>query len=280
MTSSRLSAQALTAGYHGVAVLRELSLTIEPSSVTAVVGPNGCGKSTLLRALGRLLKPQGGAVHLDGRVISSLSTRAVARLLAILPQGPSVPEGITVRELVEQGRYPHVGPLNMLVRQDHDAIRRALALTDLEGFEHRSVDQLSGGERQRVWIAMTLAQGTSIMLLDEPTSFLDIRHQMEVLELVSRLNREEGLTVVMALHDLNHAARFAHRILAMKDGSIVADGSGREVITEALLATVFGVRARIIDDPATGVPICVPLGALGREAPSDAPRSGEAGGTA
>jgi iron complex transport system ATP-binding protein len=192
----------------------------------------------------------------------------VARLLAILPQGPTVPAGITVQELVEQGRYPHVGPLNMLVRQDHESIRRALALTDLEGFAHRTVDQLSGGERQRVWMAMTLAQGTSIMLLDEPTSFLDIRHQMEVLELVRRLNREEGLTVVMALHDLNHAARFADRLLAMKDGSIVADGSGRDVISEDLLASVFGVRARILYDHETGSPICIPLGALSVDEPT------------
>lgn len=260
MTASRLSAESLTVSYDSRAVIRELSLTIEPSTVTAVVGPNGCGKSTLLRALARLLKPQGGAVYLDGDAIDRLSTRAVARMLAILPQGPSVPEGITVGELVEQGRYPHVGPLNMLRRQDHDSIRRALALTRLEGFVHRTVDQLSGGERQRVWIAMTLAQDTSVMLLDEPTSFLDVRHQMEVLELVSRLNRDEGLTVVMALHDLNHASRFAHRVLAMKDGSIVADGSGREVISEALLASVFGVRARIFQDEETGSPICIPLG--------------------
>ncbi|MGQ0743476.1 MAG: ABC transporter ATP-binding protein [Acidimicrobiales bacterium] len=260
MTGARLSAEALSVGYDKRAVIRELSATIEPSTVTALVGPNGCGKSTLLRALARLLKPQGGAVHLDGEAINKLSTRAVARMLAILPQGPSVPEGITVRELVEQGRYPHVGPLNMLTRQDHESIRRAIELTDLEAFVNRTVDQLSGGERQRVWIAMTLAQGTSIMLLDEPTSFLDIRHQMEVLELVRRLNRDEGLTVVMALHDLNHASRFADRVLAMKDGSVVADGTGSEVISHDLLASVFGVRARILHDEDTGVPICIPLG--------------------
>lgn len=269
MTPPRLSARSLSVGYSARAVIGELSMTIEPATVTAVVGPNGCGKSTLLRALARLLKPQGGAVYLDSEAIGRLSTRAVARRLAILPQGPAVPAGITVQELVEQGRYPHVGPLNMLVRQDHESIGRALALTDLEGFAHRTVDQLSGGERQRVWIAMTLAQGTSIMLLDEPTSFLDIRHQMEVLELVRRLNREEDLTVVMALHDLNHASRFAHRLVAMKDGVIVADGSGRDVISEELLASVFGVRARILVDQDTKSPICIPLGALPSGQPTD-----------
>lgn len=261
-SASGLNAEGLSVGYDDHLVIDDLSLTIEESTVTALVGPNGCGKSTLMRSLARLLKPRAGTVYLDGQAINKLPTRAVARMLAILPQGPTVPEGITVRELVEQGRYPHVGPLNMLTRQDHESIARALELTDLEDFEHRTVDQLSGGERQRVWIAMTLAQGTSIMLLDEPTSFLDIRHQMEILELVSRLNRDEGLTVVMALHDLNHAARFSHRVIAMKDGAIVADGRGAEVITEDLLAAVFGVRARILQDEETGSPICIPLGAV------------------
>jgi len=267
MSGPHLSAGSLKVGYDRRAVIGDLSLTIEASTVTAVVGPNGCGKSTLLRALARLLKPQAGTVYLDGEAITNLSTRAVARLLAILPQGPSVPEGITVRELVEQGRYPHVGPLNMLTRQDHASITRALALTDLSDFAHRTVDALSGGERQRVWIAMTLAQSASIMLLDEPTSFLDVRHQMEILELVSRLNREEGLTVVMALHDLNHASRFAHRILAMKDGAIVADGRGHDVISEELLASVFGVRAKIVHDDEAGSPICIPLGVFDADRP-------------
>jgi len=254
-----LQADQVQVGYPTRAVLAGLSLTIERGAMMALVGPNGSGKSTLLKTLARLLKPSGGAVYLDGQAIARLPTAEVARRLAILPQGPSAPAGLTVAELVEQGRYPHAGPLRMLRRQDHVAIDDALRLTGMTEYAARTLDTLSGGERQRAWIALALAQATPILLLDEPTTFLDIGHQLEVLELTRRLNQEQGLTIVLVLHDLNHAARYAHRLVALQAGQIVADGTPAEVLTPALLATLFGVQATIICDPVTGSPVCLPF---------------------
>ncbi|MDW8212560.1 MAG: ABC transporter ATP-binding protein [Roseiflexaceae bacterium] len=253
-----LSADQLTVRYGTQAVVSALSVSITRSGITALVGPNGSGKSTLLKALARLLSPSAGAVYLNGRLITSLPTQAVARELAILPQGPVAPAGITVAELVEQGRYPHAGPLRMLRRQDHAAIREAMELTDTARYANRPLDHLSGGERQRAWIALALAQATPILLLDEPTTFLDIGHQLEVLELVKRLNRERGLTIVLVLHDLNQAARYSDRMLVLHRGQIVADGAPATVLTTGLLARVFGVQAQIITDPTTGAPVCLP----------------------
>lgn len=254
-----LAAEALRVGYGERAVIDGLALEIITGTITALVGPNGSGKSTLLKALARLLKPSGGTVYLDGKAISTLPTAAIARELAILPQGPSAPAGITVRELVEQGRFPHVGALRMLRVQDHAAITAALEQTGMTAFAHRPLDSLSGGERQRAWVALTLAQDTPLLLLDEPTTFLDIGHQLEHLELVRSLNRKRQMTVVLVLHDLNQAARYADRMVALNRGQIVADGPPAAVLTPMLLAEVFNVRATIITDPASGTPVCLPF---------------------
>lgn len=257
-----LQAQSVHAGYRGQPVIRQVDLTIERGQITILIGPNGSGKSTLLRALARLLTPATGAVLLDGKPIAHLPTREVARRLAILPQLPQAAEGLTVAALIEQGRFPHIGPLGFLRQTDRAAIAEAMVLTDTARFAERPVDTLSGGERQRVWIALALAQATPILLLDEPTTFLDIGHQLEVLDLIKRLNRERRLTVVMVLHDINHAACYADRLIVLWQGQIVADGNPRTVITPELLARVFGVRAHILADPHTGAPVCIPYAPL------------------
>jgi iron complex transport system ATP-binding protein len=253
-----LAAQSLSVGYGERLVIPELSLEIAMGTITALVGPNGSGKSTVLKTLARLIAPRAGVVYLDGKAISSLPTREVARQLAILPQGPTAPEELTVGELVEQGRYPHAGPLRMLREQDQAAIRQALAQANMLELRERRLDSLSGGERQRAWIALALAQATPILLLDEPTTFLDVGHQLEVLTLIQQLNRRQGKTIVLVLHDLNQAARFAERIIALRDGRIVADGAPRDVLTADLLAEVFQVKAAIINHPVDGLPVCLP----------------------
>lgn len=255
-----LVAAGVDVRYGDFRAIGDLDLKVERRSVTALVGPNGSGKSTLLRALGRLVRPSLGSVLLDGRDIAHLPTREVARRLGVLPQGPTAPGGITVAELVEQGRYPHAGPLRMLRRQDHDAITEALEVTAMAPFADRAVDSLSGGERQRAWIALTLAQSAPVLLLDEPTTFLDVRFQLEVMELVRSLNQGAGLTVVMALHDLQHAARYADRMIALSRGRMVADGPPSQVLTTVLLEKVFGVKANMVTDPASGLPVAIPYG--------------------
>ncbi|NJO82722.1 MAG: ABC transporter ATP-binding protein [Blastochloris sp.] len=260
--ATALAAEQISAGYDRRTVLDDLSVGIARGAVTALVGPNGSGKSTLLKALARLLQPSAGTVYLDGTAIARMPTAAVARTLAVLPQGPTAPAGLTVAELVEQGRYPHAGPLRMLRRQDHAAITDALTLTNTGQFAARPVDSLSGGERQRVWLALALAQATPILLLDEPTTFLDIGHQIEVLDLVRSLNRNHGKTIIMVLHDLNHAARYADRMIALRAGQIIADGPPVAVLTPALLEQVFGVRATVLIDPITHAPVCLPYGVI------------------
>ena len=260
-----LRADTVSIGYGQRIVVEDLSLELMKGGITALVGPNGSGKSTLLKTLARLLKPSTGEVYLNGTAISRMSTSVVAQEIAVLPQGPVAPAGLTVGELVEQGRYPHAGPLKMLRKQDYAAIGEAMRLTGMEDFANRSLDSLSGGERQRAWIALALAQETPVLLLDEPTTFLDIGHQLEVLELVEQLNRERGMTVVLVLHDLNHAARYASRMVALKDGEIVADGPPSEVLTAELLDFLFGVHAHIISDPETGKPVCLPYAVVMRD---------------
>lgn len=257
-----LAANDLHVGYNERPVLTNVSLHIERGTITALVGPNGSGKSTLLKTLARLLKPRDGVVLLDGKAIGTMPTTAIARELAILPQGPGAPPGLTVRELVEQGRFPHVGALRMLRHQDHGAITTALEWTGMDDFAHRQLDSLSGGERQRAWIALALAQDTPTLLLDEPTTFLDIGHQLEVLDLVQRLNRERAMTIVLVLHDLNQAARYASRMVTLNQGQIVADGPPTHVLTPTLLAEIFGVRANIVTDPASGTPVCLPYATI------------------
>ncbi len=260
---SLLRAEGIRAGYHSADVLDGLTLDIAPHQITALVGPNGSGKSTLLKTLARLLKPRAGSVYLDDKPISNYTTAEVARRMAVLPQAPTAPEGLTVRELVEQGRFPHAGALRMLREQDHAAIDDALRITHMQDLAERSLDALSGGERQRAWVALTLAQQTGILLLDEPTTFLDIGHQLEVLELLMQLNQAEHLTIVMVLHDLNQAARYADRMVVLQRGAICANGSPAEVLTEPLLAEVFHIQAQILPD-AEGKPLCVPLRSLTR----------------
>ena len=260
-TAVRLRAEGVRLGYGERVVVDGLDLDVVAGTITAVIGPNGCGKSTLLRALGRLLKPGSGQVLLDGRRIDRMATREVATILGVLPQSPSAPEGLTVADLVARGRHPHQAWYRQWSGDDEEAVHQALEWTGMLDLAERPVDELSGGQRQRAWISMALAQGTDLLLLDEPTTFLDLAHLVDVLELVRRLHAEVGRTVVMVLHDLNLAARYADRLVAMRDGRIVASGTPHEVITEELLAEVFGLDARVIADPVAGTPLVVPVGA-------------------
>ncbi|WP_184434540.1 ABC transporter ATP-binding protein [Mycobacterium sp. AZCC_0083] len=255
---SRLSADHLSIGYGDTAVIANLSVEVLDGRITAIVGPNACGKSTLLRGFARLLKPSGGQVILDGHDIGSLHTKEVARRLGLLPQTSIAPEGITVADLVSRGRFPHQKVLRQWSRSDDEAVAGAMRCTGVSELSGRLVDELSGGQRQRVWVAMVLAQQTPLVLLDEPTTYLDIAHQVELLDLFAMLNREQDRTVVAVLHDLNHACRYADQIIAMKSGSIVAQGDPKSVITEELVEAVYGLKCQIIDDPQTGTPLVVP----------------------
>ncbi|GGU47346.1 cobalamin/Fe3+-siderophore ABC transporter ATP-binding protein [Streptomyces albospinus] len=255
-----LRAEEVRLGYDGREVLCGLSFEVPPGEVTMIVGPNGCGKSTLLRALARLQRPASGAVCLDGRNIRTMSTRQVAAVLGILPQTPVAPPGIRVVELVGQGRQPHQGWLRRWGDEDESAVAQALLATDTLELAERLVDELSGGQRQRVWIAMALAQRTGLLLLDEPTTYLDVPHQVEVLDLLTDLNRGDGTTVVAVLHDLNLACRYADHIVVMAGGAIVAEGPPSRIVTEDLMRTVFGMDCRVIADPVSDTPLIVPIG--------------------
>lgn len=269
-----MEVEHIDVGYDQRVVLRQIDLAVATGGVTCLVGPNGSGKSTLLKACARLLAAKNGTIRLNGDALGDLSSREVGRRLAILPQSAVTPESLTVHELVEQGRYPHAGPLRMLRRQDHEAVRWAISATGLEAFADRDVAQLSGGERQRAWIALALAQGTPLLFLDEPTTFLDIGYQLEVLHLVQMLNRDHGITVVMVLHDLNQAAAYADRIVCLHRGAIVADGAPGEVITPELLQDVFRVEASIVTDPVSGRPVFLPHNPVGAAAAALGPGDG------
>ncbi len=255
---TRLAARDVTLAYDGRPVVEGLSLDIPDGEITVIIGPNACGKSTLLRALSRLLRPQQGTVVLDGQSIHRLPTKQVARLLGLLPQSPIAPDGILVGDLVARGRTPHQSLFQQWSRADEAAVRAALEATGTADLADRPVDELSGGQRQRVWIAMALAQETGLLLLDEPTTFLDITHQIEVLDLVAELNRRDGRTIVVVLHDLNLACRYAHHVVAMRDGRIVANGTPKDVITAETMRAVFGLESIVIDDPLSGTPLVVP----------------------
>lgn len=254
-----LRAEHMTLAYDSTVVVPDLQLEVPIGRVTAIVGPNGCGKSTTLRAFARLLKPKVGAVLLNGQAIAKLPTKEVARQMAILPQGPSSPEGLTVERLVWHGRYPHQGFLGTSTEADAEAVRWALEQTHLEAFRERPLDSLSGGERQRAWIAMALAQQTPVLLLDEPTTFLDLGHQLEVLELVRHLNATNGMTIVLVLHELNQAARYSDYMVAMDFGRIWGQGPPDEVLTEKLLLEVFGVVSECRVEPVGGKPVCIAM---------------------
>jgi iron complex transport system ATP-binding protein len=255
-----LESRNLTLSYGARPVVQDLTVALPPGKVSIIVGSNACGKSTLLRGLARLLRPGSGTVLLGGKDIHSRSTREVAKVLGLLPQSPVAPDGLTVAELVGRGRYPHQGWFRQWTARDEEAVRTALAATNTLELSGRGVDELSGGQRQRVWIAMALAQETDILLLDEPTTFLDLAHQVEVLDLVADLNRNRGTTVAIVLHDLNLAARYADHLIAMKAGQVVAEGAPSTVVTRELVAEVFGLQSRIIADPVSGTPMVVPMG--------------------
>ncbi|MCJ1705314.1 MULTISPECIES: ABC transporter ATP-binding protein [unclassified Rathayibacter] len=257
--TARLAAVDLTLGYDRRVISRALSLEIPDGSFTVIVGPNACGKSTLLRALSRLLAPSTGQVLLDGRAIAAAKPREVARVLGLLPQTSLAPDGITVADLVARGRHPHQGFLRQWSIADEEAVTAAMAATGVAALADRPVDELSGGQRQRVWVAMVLAQETPLLLLDEPTTFLDIAHQIELMELLTDLH-EQGRTLVAVLHDLNQAARYASHLVAMKDGAVVAQGAPREIVTAELVEHVFGLRCVVIPDPVTGAPLVAPVG--------------------
>jgi iron complex transport system ATP-binding protein len=259
-STSRLRAERVVLGYDDRTVVDGVDLQVPDGRVTVVVGANACGKSTLLKGLARLLRPRGGTVLLDGRDLHRTPTREVARHLGLLPQSPVAPEGITVGDLVARGRSPHQLWWQQWTPEDEAAVERALAATDVAALADRAVDELSGGQRQRVWLAMALAQETEVLLLDEPTTYLDLAHQVEVLDLVSELNAREGRTVVMVLHDLNHAARYADHVVAMKDGAVVAEGPPAEVITPALVREVFGLACVVVPCPVSGRPLVVHQG--------------------
>jgi iron complex transport system ATP-binding protein len=257
-----LRADRLTLGYDGDPVVPGLSLSIPPGRITALVGPNACGKSTLLRGMARLLKPRGGAVLLDGESIARVPTKKVAARLGLLPQAPLAPEGITVADLVGRGRFPHQTWLRQWSTEDEEAVERALEATATVELRDRQVDTLSGGQRQRAWIALALAQETAIMLLDEPTTYLDMAHQVEVLELLAELNAREGRTIVIVLHDLNQACRYADHLVALRDGTVQAEGAPSEVVDARLVLDVFGLACRVIADPVTGTPLVLPLAGI------------------
>jgi ABC-type cobalamin/Fe3+-siderophores transport system ATPase subunit len=254
-----LHADALTVAYGDREVLHRVDLIPPPGKVTAIVGPNGCGKSTLLKAIARVLSPADGAVWLDGQSIHRVPTRQVARQIGLLPQSTVAPEQLTVADLVARGRYPHRGPFGRWTDADRTAVEDALAATGTGELRDRPVDELSGGQRQRAWIAMVLAQQTPLLLLDEPTTYLDLAHRLEVLRLLRRLNARRGVTVVMVLHDLHEAARYADHLVAMSDGRILAEGRPADIVTPALVHRVFGVACTTIPDPVTGSPLIVPL---------------------
>ncbi|UED86779.1 ABC transporter ATP-binding protein [Streptomyces profundus] len=255
-----LTAERLTLGYGDRVVVSSLDLTVPPGEITVIVGANACGKSTLLRSMSRLLRPREGHVLLDGRAVHRLPAKELARTLGLLPQSPVAPEGITVLDLVSRGRHPHQGVFSRWNERDDAAVASALEATRTTDLADRAVDELSGGQRQRVWIAMALAQETALLLLDEPTTFLDVSHQVEVLDLLTDLNRKRGTTIVMVLHDLNLAARYADHLIALADGRPHAAGPPAEVLTEDCVRVVFGLESRVIDDPVSGRPLMLPIG--------------------
>ncbi|GGM50698.1 ABC transporter [Longimycelium tulufanense] len=266
----RLRAEHLTLAYDQRTVATDLSVAIPDRSFTVIVGPNASGKSTLLKALARIIKPRTGTVHLDGRLISAYRSREVARRLGLLPQTSIAPNGISVRDLVVRGRYPHQRMLRQWSVEDEDAVLDAMRLTGVLDLAERPVDDLSGGQRQRVWLAMVLAQQTPLLLLDEPTTFLDIAHQVEVLDLCADLHEHKGHTIVAVLHDLNQACRYATHLVVMRPGGeIAAEGDPAEIMTAGLVADVFGLPSRVIEDPETGTPMVVPV-ARGRRTPTPA----------
>lgn len=266
-----LAGTNLTLAYDARVISTDLDLAIPSGKITVIIGPNACGKSTALRALARLLKPKTGQVTLGEKPVASYSAKAFARQLALLPQTATAPFGISVADLVARGRFPHQKMLQQWSPEDEIAVAMALEATGITDLTDRQVEELSGGQRQRVWIALLLAQDAPVMLLDEPTTFLDVAHQLEVLELVQQLNRCEGRTIALVLHDLNQAARFADNLVVLKDGAVVAQGPPQEIMTEEILAHAFNLKARVITDPVFGSPMVIPISCLRTTAAAQLP---------
>ncbi|MCH7322846.1 ABC transporter ATP-binding protein [Solibacillus sp. MA9] len=259
MTES-IETKSLTLSYGDINIIENLDLSIPMNEITVLIGANGCGKSTLLRSIARLLKPKQGSVLLDGSDIFKLSTKQVAKKLSILPQSPVAPEGLTVLQLVKQGRYPHQSWRKQWTPKDEEIVLNALKATGVEHLQDKSVDELSGGQRQRAWIAMTLAQDTDIILLDEPTTYLDLTHQIEVLDLLFELNQQQNRTIIMVLHDINLACRYADHIITVRNQTVFNQGKPKEIMTSTLVKHVFDLKCKMIDDPIFGTPLCIPYG--------------------
>lgn len=259
-TAHSLIVEQLSAGYSDKSILHDLSITIEPGKITSIVGANACGKSTLLKTIARLITPSAGQVLLDGKSVHHVPTKTLARTLGLLPQSPIAPEGITVGDLISRGRHPHHGLMSRWSKKDDEAITQALDVTKITDLIDREVDELSGGQRQRVWIAMALAQETDILLLDEPTTFLDVTHQIEVLDLLVDLNLKKGITIVMVLHDLNLAARYSDYILAIRKGKVHSHGVPDKILSKEMIKDVFGLNSHLVNDPVTQKPMMIPIG--------------------
>ncbi|MBM6616632.1 ABC transporter ATP-binding protein [Bacillus suaedaesalsae] len=252
--------EGITAGYENRTILHDVSISIPSNKISIIIGANGCGKSTLLKTMARLIKPTSGQITLDGKPIQKIPPKQLARVLGLLPQSPIVPEGITVADLVGRGRYPHQTFLKGWSRKDYEAVAEAMEMMNITEFADRNIDELSGGQRQRVWIAMALAQQTDILFLDEPTTYLDITYQVEILDLLTDLNRKYGTTIVMVLHDINLSARYADYIFALHQGKLVEEGKPSKVITSTLIEKIFGLHCTIMTDPVSGSPSVVPIG--------------------
>ncbi len=260
MQTPLFSASQLMAGYDKKIIINNIDLVVPSNKISVIIGANACGKSTLLKTLARLIRPMAGEVVLDGKQLNEIPPKQLAQTLGLLPQSPIVPEGITVADLVSRGRYPYQSFFKGLRKKDYEAVGEALEMMGITGLANRSVDELSGGQRQRVWIAMVLAQQTDILLLDEPTTFLDITYQIEILDLLTDLNRKRGTTIVMVLHDINLSARYADYIFAVQKGSLISQGPPSQIITEKLIKEIFGLDCTVIDDPVSGSPLIVPKG--------------------
>nr|WP_093336658.1 ABC transporter ATP-binding protein [Salibacterium halotolerans] len=260
----KLSTEHIAVAYNDHTIIDDMNIEIPDGVITSIIGPNGCGKSTLLKAMSRIMKPTQGAVYLSGRNIHEMKTKEVAKEMAILAQSPDIPQTLTVSQLVSFGRYPHRRGAGRLTAEDKEAVEKAIEDTGMMEFKDRTLDALSGGQRQRAWIAMALAQETEVMLLDEPTTYLDMAHQLEILELLESLNKKEERTIVMVLHDLNHAARFSDHLIAMRDGTAEHIGSAEEVISKPVLRNVFGIDAYVVEDPRTKKPVCMTYDLVGR----------------
>lgn len=260
MENSSFSAQNIVAGYDGRIIIDDMNVAIPDNKISVIIGGNGCGKSTLLKTMARLITPISGEIVLDGKSISKINTKQLAQMLGLLPQSPVVPEGITVFDLVTRGRFPYQTFFKGMEKEDFEAVEEAMEIMGIKELANRSVDELSGGQRQRVWIAMALAQQTDVLLLDEPTTYLDIAYQVEILDLLTDLNRKRGTTIVMVLHDINLSARYADYIFALSKGELIAEGAPEEVITEPLIKNVFDLDCLVMKDPVSASPFIVPRG--------------------